>query len=169
MPSEALGLLECKGLVALMEGTDAMLERERTVQISEFKREQDQILRKGQQSLREALYTHQPYHLNVLGKPEALAKLTHANLADFHRRFVVPNNLVITVFGNVNADEVRRKVEAKFGGMKSVKLEFPRTGAETLKADARKVENVPKEQAVLLIGYSGTDMFGKDRFALELL
>jgi ethanolamine utilization protein EutM len=26
MPSEALGLLECRGLVALMEGTDAMLK-----------------------------------------------------------------------------------------------------------------------------------------------
>src|SRR5436305_4185036 len=26
MPSEALGLLECKGLVALMEGSDAMLK-----------------------------------------------------------------------------------------------------------------------------------------------
>ena len=26
MPMEALGLLECKGLVALMEGTDAMLK-----------------------------------------------------------------------------------------------------------------------------------------------
>jgi len=148
---------------------DAMLARERTVQISEFKREQDQILRKGQQVLREALYRQHPYRLNVLGKPEALAKLTRADLVDFHRRFVVPNNMVITVFGKVNADEVRRKVEAKFGGMKSVKLEFPRAGAETLKADARKVENVPKEQAVLLIGYSGADMFNQDRFALELL
>jgi microcompartment protein CcmL/EutN len=26
MPSEAMGLLECKGLVALIEGTDAMLK-----------------------------------------------------------------------------------------------------------------------------------------------
>src|SRR5687767_3530740 len=26
MPSEALGLLECRGMVALMEGTDAMLK-----------------------------------------------------------------------------------------------------------------------------------------------
>jgi zinc protease len=50
-----------------------------------------------------------------------------------------------------------------------VKLEFPHTGAEALKADARKVENVPKEQAVLLIGYSGTDIFGKDRFPLEVV
>jgi zinc protease len=148
---------------------DAMVARERTVQISEFKREQDQILRKGQQILREALYLRHPYRLNVLGKPETLAKLTRADLVDFHRRFVVPNNMVITVFGNVKADEVRRKVEAKFGGMKSEKLEFPRAGAETLNADARKVEHVPKEQAVLLIGYSGADLFSKDRFALELL
>jgi zinc protease len=53
--------------------------------------------------------------------------------------------------------------------MRSVKLEFPQSGPEPLPADARKVQNVPKEQAVLLIGYSGADMFSKDRFALELL
>ena len=146
-----------------------MLDRERAVQVSEFKAEQDQILRQGQQVLREALYQQHPYRLNVLGKPGTLAKLTRADLADFHRRFIVPNNIVLTIFGNVNADEVRRKVEAKFGGMKPVKLEFPRTGPETLKTDARKVENAPKEQAVLLIGYSGVDMFSKDRFPLELL
>src|SRR5579862_3955992 len=146
-----------------------MLTRERAVQIAEFKQEQDQILRKGQQFLREALYTQHAYRLNPLGKPETVTRLTRSDLIDFHRRFVTPNNIVLTVFGDVNAEEVRQKVEAKFGGMKSVKLEFPHTGAETLKADARKVENVRKEQAVLLIGYSGADIFSKDRFALELL
>ena len=148
---------------------DALLARERAVQVAEFKQEQDQILRKGQQFLREAMFTRHPYHLNVLGKPETVAKLTRADLVDFHRRFVAPNNMVITVFGNVKTDEVRRKVEAKFGGTKSVKLEFPRTGPEPLAADARKVQKVPKQQAVLLIGYSGVDMFNKDRFAMELL
>ena len=148
---------------------DEMLTRERAVQVSEFKTEQDQIVRLGQQLLREALYQRHPYRLNMLGKPDTLAKLTRADLVNFQRRFIVPNNIVLTVFGNVKADEVRQKVEAKFGGMKSVKLEFPRTGPEILKADVNKVENVPKEQAVLLIGYSGTDMFNKDRYALELL
>ena len=148
---------------------DDMLTRERDVQVSEFKAEQDQILRQGQQLLREALYRQHPYRLNVLGKPETLAKLTRTDLADFHRRFVVPNNIVLSIFGNANADEVRRKVEAKFGGMQPVKLEFPRTGPETLAADVNKVVNAPKEQAVLLIGYNGVDMFSKDRFAFELL
>ncbi len=98
-----------------------------------------------------------------------MAKLTQADLVNFHRRFVVPNNMVLTVFGNVKADDVRQKIEAKFGGMKSAKLEFPHSGPETLAADTRKIEIVPKQQAVLLIGYSGVDMFNKDRFAMELL
>jgi zinc protease len=148
---------------------DDMLARERAVQISELKQEQDQIMRKGQQLLRETLYARHPYRLNVLGKPETLTRLARADLVDFHRRFVAPNNIVLTAFGNVNAEEVRRKVEAKFGAMKSVTLDFPHTGAETLAADARNSETVPKEQAVLLIGYSGADIFDKDRFALELL
>ncbi|HUJ09628.1 MAG TPA: pitrilysin family protein [Verrucomicrobiae bacterium] len=146
-----------------------MLARERDVQISEYKAEQDQIIRQGQQLLREALYREHPYRLNALGTPESLARITSTDLANFQRRFIVPNNIVLTVFGNVKADEVRRKVEARFGEMKSVKLEFPRIGPERLKTDVNKVENVPKEQAVLLIGYSGTDIFNKDRYPLELL
>ena len=139
------------------------------MQVAEFKQEQDQILRKGQQALRETLFARHPYRLNILGKPETVAKLTRADLVDFHRRYVVPNNMVLAAFGNVKADVVLEKVQAKFGGMKSVSLEFPPTSPERLTADARKIEKVPKQQAVLLIGYSGVDIFSKDRFAMELL
>ncbi len=148
---------------------DDLLARERTIQLAELKSEQDQILRQGQQVLRESLYAKHPYRLNQLGSPETVAKLTRGEVVDFHRRFVVPNNMVLTVFGNVDAEEVRKKVEAKFGGMQSVKQEFPKLAPETLATDVRQVKNVPKEQAVLLIGFSGADMYNKDRYALELL
>ena len=148
---------------------DNMLQRERDVQLAEIKAEQDQILRAGQQALREALYVRHPYRFNVLGKPETVARLTRQDLIDFHRRYVVPNNIVLTVFGNVKAEDVLKNVEQKFGGLKSVKLEFPHTGAEALPASERREVTKPKEQAVLLIGFSGADMFNKDRYALELL
>jgi len=148
---------------------DTQLERERSVQLAEIKAEQDQILRAGMQVLREAMYTRHPYRFNVLGTPQSVSKLTRADLADFHHRYVVPNNIVLTVFGDVNAEEVRKQVEAKFGGMQSEKLEFPVAGPERLAASTEKTEIKPKEQAVLLIGYSGTDIFNKDRFALEVL
>jgi zinc protease len=148
---------------------DDKLTRERETQLAELKAEQDQVLRAGQQVLREALYTRHPYRLNPLGKADTVAKLTRANLADFHRRFVVPNNMVICAFGDVNAAEVRKKIEAKFDALKPVKLALARTGAETLAASVHKEQNKQKQQAVLLIGFNGADMFSKDRFALELL
>ncbi len=148
---------------------DDLLKRERDVQLAELKDEQDHLLRCGQQLLRETLFTRHPYRFNILGTPASVAALGRNDLADFHRRYVVPNNLVLTVFGAVKADDVRRKVEEKFGLLRPVKLEFPRTGPERLTASTSRTETKPKEQAVLLIGYSGTDVFSGDRFALELL
>jgi zinc protease len=146
-----------------------LMERERSVQLAEIKSEQDQVLRAGQQLLRETLFARHPYRFNVLGTPETVSKLTPAALAEFHRRYVEPGNMVLTVFGRVKADEVRRKVEAKFGALKSAKLDFPQIKPEQLTSSARREQAKPKQQAALLIGFSGIDMFSPDRFAFELL
>jgi len=146
-----------------------MLERERKVQLAEIKAEQDQIVRAGQQLLREAMFPKHPYRLNILGKPASIGKLTPADLAAFHKSYVVPNNMVLAVFGNVKAADIRKKAEAKFGAMKKKNVEFPKTNNERISTAIRKEANKPKEQAVLLIGYNSADMYSKDRFPLELL
>ncbi|MCG3147682.1 MAG: hypothetical protein PCFJNLEI_01123 [Verrucomicrobiae bacterium] len=148
---------------------DDKLTRERSVQLSELKAEQDQVLRSCQQLLRETMYTKHPYRFNALGTPATLAKLTRTDLADFHRRYAVPNNIVIAVFGNVKAADIRKKLESKFGALKPGQPEFNTGGAERLTAAARKVAEKNKEQAVLLIGYSSADIFSPDRYALDLL
>jgi len=146
-----------------------MLERERKVQLAELKAEQDQILRVGQQTLRETMFPQHPYRLNVLGSPGSVAKITAADLAAFHRRYVAPNNIVLTVFGNVKADDIRKRIEARFGAMKRQDIVFPKTSAERIATAVHREVNKQKEQAVLLIGYNSVDMFDKDRFVLELL
>jgi zinc protease len=148
---------------------DDKLARERDVQLAEIKAEQDQVLRSCQQLLRETIYARHPYRLNTLGTPATVAKLTRADLADFQRRYIVPNNMVVTVFGNVDAAAVRQKIEAKFGALRAGKPTFDTGGAEALAVSARKQVEKPKEQAVLLIGFSTADIFNPDRYALDLL
>jgi len=149
--------------------SEEMLTREREVQLAEIKAEQDQLLRAGQQLLRESLYAKHPYRLNVLGRADTVSKISRKDLAGFHHRSVVPGNLVLAVFGNVHAAEVRREVEAKWGAMKAVPLILPRTAPERLPSSVRKVETRPKEQAVLLVGFTGTDLYSPDRYTLEVL
>ena len=146
-----------------------MLARERDVQLAEIKSEQDQVLRSCQQLLRETIYARHPYRLNALGTPASVVKLTRADLADFQHRYIVPNNMVITVFGNVKADDVRQKIAARFGALPDGKPTFDTGGAEILAASAHKEIEKPKEQAVLLIGFSTADIFSPDRYALDLL
>ncbi len=145
-----------------------LVERERAVQLAEIKAEQDKILPAAQQLLREALFATHPYRLNSSGTLDAVAALTGDQLREFHRQSVVPNNMVICVFGDVKAADVRARIEALFGSLAARPLEWKRA-AERLAAPVRKTETRPKEQAVLLVGFSGTDLFSADRFALDLL
>jgi len=146
-----------------------MLERERKVQLAEIKAEQDQIVRVGQQLLREAMFPKHPYRLNILGKPKSVAELTAADLAAFHKRYVAPNNMVLAVFGNVKIADIRKKVEARFGAMKKKAVEFRKTNPDRISTFIRKEAAKQKEQAVLLVGYNSADMFSSDRFPLEVL
>ena len=145
------------------------LTRERDVQLAEIKSEQDQVLRSCQQVLRETIYARHPYRLNTLGTPASVAKLTRADLADYQHRYIVPDNMVVTVFGDVSAAEIRQKITARFGALQPGKPTFATGGPETLTQSARHQLEKQKEQAVLLIGFSTTDIFNPDRYALDLL
>ena len=148
---------------------DDKLARERDVQLAEIKSEQDQVMSSCRQLLRETIYSRHPYRLNTLGTPATVAKLTRADLADFQHRYIVPDNMVVTVFGNVTASEIRKKIETKFGTLRPGKPTFETGGAEKLTTSVRKQIEKPKEQAVLLIGFSTVDVFNPDRYALDLL
>jgi len=52
------------------------------------------------------------------GTPASIASITPADLAAFHARFWVPNDAVISVAGDVKADEVARLLEQKFAAWK---------------------------------------------------
>jgi zinc protease len=105
--------------------------------------------------------------LFVFGMP--VAQLTRQDLQQFQQQFVAPNNMVLCVFGDVKADAVRRAVESTFGGMPSRPLQFPAAPAERLAENRDKTEYRPREQAVLLLGYSGVDIRSPDRYAFEVL
>ena len=145
------------------------LTRERDVQLSEIRSEQDEVMKEAFILLRKSMFKTHPFRLSALGSSNVVAKLTREDLRAFHRRYVVGGNLVLTVFGNVKTEDVRKQVTALFGSLPAKAPDFPKLAAESLAASVRKEEPKNREQSVLLIGYSGVDMFNSDRFALQLI
>src|SRR5438046_4485510 len=144
--------------------------REKEVQIDGVKQEEEQLTTVARNILRQALFTDHPYALRSNGSPESLQHLTQKDLVQFRDKYLIAKNGVISVFGNVNAAEVKQLFERALGTMKpgSLALTDARAPAPITKTEIVE-SNKEKAQGVIMVGYRGVDMFDKDRFALELI
>ena len=89
-------------------------------------------------------------------------------MREFHARWTVPGNAVLSVFGDVDPEELRQLLETHLAGWK----DQPRPALPVLASvtpTPRSEESREKEQAVLALGFPGTSLSSPDRFALELI
>src|ERR1700730_9409610 len=146
------------------------IAREKGVQKAGIKLEEEQLTTLAQNILRQPLLSDYPYALPSNGSTESVQRLTQKDLVEFRDKYLVAKNGVISVFGNVNAAEVKQSFEQALGKMKPGSLAL--TDARP-SAPISKIENVEsnkeKAQGVVMVGYRGVDMFDKDRHALELI
>ncbi len=146
------------------------LERERQIQLAGIKSQKDQLLRSAGINLRRALFGDTGYGLDSLGAESSVQQLQVADLQTFHQRLAVPNNCVLAIYGDVQADAVKAEVEKYFGQWKRGEEALAKLPpAPALKEIKRVNEFRDKKQAVLIIGFMGTTVHDSDRYALELL
>jgi zinc protease len=156
----------------LMNATmpEKAIAREKEVQIAGIKQEEDQLTTVARNILREKLFGPHPYALRSNGSVESVQRLTQKDLLEFRDRYLVGRNGVISVFGNVQAAEVKKLFEQALASMKPGELALTKVPApEALKKVDTVESEKEKAQSVIMIGYRGVDIFSQDRHALELI
>jgi zinc protease len=144
--------------------------REKQIQIAGIQQEDEQMTTVARNILRQALFSHHPYALRGNGSIDAVQRLTQKDLLEFRDRYVVAKNGVISVFGNVNAAEVKQIFEQALGSMKPGALALTEAKPSAELSKPATVESTKeKAQGVIMVGYRGVDIFSKDRHALELI
>ena len=92
-------------------------ESERTVIIAELQggeNDPDQLL---DQEVTAAAFTAHTYGHPTIGWLSDLQTMTREDVYDYYRRYYVPNNATLVIVGDVDTDEVLRRVEHHFGGI----------------------------------------------------
>ena len=92
-------------------------ESERTVIIAELQggeNDPDQLL--DQELVATAFKAH-PYRHPTIGWQSDLETMTRDDLYGYYRRYYIPNNATLVVVGDVETDDVLRRVERQFGGI----------------------------------------------------
>jgi len=69
-----------------------------------------------------AMYVNHPYGTPIIGWKQEMESLSRQNVLDFYRRWYHPNNSVLTVEGDVTAQEVKTLAEKYYGRIARGKL-----------------------------------------------
>ena len=149
---------------------DKAVAREKEVQIAGIRQEEEQPTTVARNILRAALFQQHPYALRSNGAVESVQKLSAKQLLQFRDRYLVAKNGVVSVFGNVNAAEVKQLLEQALGKMNPGALALTDAPAPPALKQVETVEsNKDKTQGVIMVGYRGVDLFNKDRHPLALI
>nr|MBA3963855.1 insulinase family protein [Chthoniobacterales bacterium] len=146
------------------------IAREKEAQLAGIRDEEERLTTVARNVLRATLFPGHPYALRNKGTPSSVAALTRAQLLAFRDRLLVARNGVVSVFGNVRAEEVKQLFEQTLAAMNSGELALG--GAPippVLSGTVAVEEHRDKAQGVLMVGFRGADMFSPDRYALELI
>jgi zinc protease len=111
-----------------------------------------------------------PYSWHIIGSMTDLENATLEDVHAFFRRFYVPNNCVLTVAGDVEAEETKRLIERYFAPLKpGPPLSRPKRHEIDLSTDRRITvrDRVPQER--LYQAWPGVAYFERDDAALDLV
>jgi zinc protease len=83
-----------------------------------------------------ALFLNHPYGRPVIGWHHEIEKLNRVDALAFYRRFYTPNNAIVVVAGDVDADEVKAMAEATYGKVRPTAEIGPRLRPQEPRQDA---------------------------------
>src|SRR5260370_28479806 len=128
--------------------------REKEIQMAAIKQEEEQLTSVARNIMRQALFPQHPYALRSNGSIESVQKLTEKDLLEFRDRYVVAENGVIYVFGDVKASQVKQLVAQTLGNMKPGALALTDAKASMPLGKPETVESrTDKAQGAIMFGF----------------
>jgi zinc protease len=120
---------------------------------------------------RRNFFREHPYRNDLVGTEESVKLFSRGDVVDFYRRLVIPNNMVLAVFGDIEREKVAQRVEERFGNLKRENLIRPNLKEETAPLVQDKlVEKVnDKSSAAIFVGFNGMSIYDADRPSLDVI
>jgi predicted Zn-dependent peptidase len=144
------------------------LEKEKKVVIEEIKMYNDSPDDFVYEQLISQIFDKHPLGRPILGYEETINEYSREKLYAYMSKFYSPNNMIVSVAGNVNHDEIVDLIQKQFGHLKAVD-EFQKTDEIPAFTKDRVVLRKEIEQTHLVIGRRALSSNSDDRFKFLLM
>ncbi|HOW36560.1 MAG TPA: pitrilysin family protein [Candidatus Omnitrophota bacterium] len=129
----------------------------------------DNILAVASRNIKETLFLKHPYRNDPLGTLSSVDAISREDIINFYRTLGIPNNMVLSVFGDFNSQEVLKTVKAKFSALSKKEIMLNSPSEAPVEATREKEVRLPKKQAVVAMGFQGPKLSDPDIYAIEIL
>lgn len=163
------GLEIVKKIIQEFSATDEKMEIVKKIQLAQIKQEEDSPYGYSLNLAKRIFFGDHPYGNPIFGTKESVAKIDKESVMEFYSRNIRSDKLVISVFGDIDKDEVILLIKDLFEDIqRKIIPREPKKYPLSPKID-RKKQIRDMEQSVIILAYPGTDIYGEDRYAMELL
>ena len=136
--------------------------------IAEIKAEADDWVTLSKNRFYETAFGDRAHEFYPIGRLASVQNLTVADVMDLYHRFCAPTNAVISVFGDVDPQKVRRLIEegmAKWAREAQPLPDFP----PPVFRPAKRTFHEEIYQEVVFIGYPAVPISSADRYPIKVL
>lgn len=145
------------------------LELEKHLTLQGIKAKQERPFSLAYDQLQTLLFGNHPYGLPLVGFSETVSQLTQADLQNYHRQYVRPAHLVISLAGNLSPDRAFKLVSQYFGDWQNPNVDFPPPPPPPPQPPT--TFHIPKstQQSIVMLGYPALAVTDPNYSAMKLI
>jgi zinc protease len=146
------------------------MEKERKLLLAQIERQNDDWRTQSEVFFRKTFYQQHPYRLMPVGHESSVVALTREDLQETHKRYYVPNNMVLAIFGDIEPGRIETFVKKQFAKMKTREVVLPDPpGEPALTANIRDELITQRQQTVIFMGYPGMALGDADWHTMKVI
>ncbi len=146
------------------------VEKERQVVLGEMRMRDDDPDRELDEIAFANIYIQHPYRHPIIGYRDLFSALTRDDVWNYYRSHYVPNNMILSVAGNVRSAEIFPKIKTAFEGFARQRGIARNLPFEPAQISARRFEKeYPTDLTRLTMAFSGVSLLDQDLYALDVL
>ncbi len=134
-----------------------------------LKQRDEDIFRLSNFHLKQNLFSRHPIRRDGAGSPETLPNITRDDIVALYQKILTPENMVISVFGDIDAGAVSGKIRKDFAKMQHKGFVPSEHGMDAPGGEKRIDLTLDKEQAIVQFGFRAVGFADPDYYKLDVM
>ncbi|NEP77955.1 MAG: insulinase family protein [Okeania sp. SIO3C4] len=146
------------------------IELEKRITIQSIRSQLEQPFTVAFSQLREMMYQNHPYALSTLGTEKTVSQITRTDIQEFHQTHFRPDNIIISIVGNITNAKAINLVEQTLGDWQQPETPPVTLNLPTLTPQPSKATTYQEtQQSIIMLGYLAANVNSSDYAPLKLI